>query len=260
VEATAASAPAVLGRVSVPRPLLRLRSDEHLVAQFRAGDEEAFRVIHDRYRARLTTYARRMLSGSETDAEDVLQDVFLRAYRALRADERPLSLRAWLYRVAHNRCIDTIRRPTPDAADVFDASRTATHDPCTEMEQREDLRQLVTDLHHLPDQQRSALLMRELDGMSYHELADALGTTVSAVKSLLVRARVGLVEAAVARDADCEAIRHDLADAHERGVRASGRACRHTRECSACSEYRVKLVGSCRGTAALVPVDGSPSA
>ena len=109
MEASAAPAPAGLGRVSVRGPLLRLRSDEQLLAQFRAGNEDAFAVIHDRYRVRLGTYARQMLSGSEADAEDVLQDVFLRAYRALRADERPVSLRAWLYRVAHNRCIDQIR-------------------------------------------------------------------------------------------------------------------------------------------------------
>src|SRR5881227_3157467 len=85
---------------------LRLRSDEQLVGLFRSGNEDAFRVIHDRYRSRLYAYARQMLSGSGPDAEDVLQDVFLRAYRSLRLDERPVSLRAWLYRVAHNRCVD----------------------------------------------------------------------------------------------------------------------------------------------------------
>ena len=251
MEASAAPAPAGLGRVSVKGSLLRLRSDDQLLAQFRAGNEDAFAVIHDRYRVRLGAYARRMLSGSEADAEDVLQDVFLRAYRALRADERPVSLRAWLYRVAHNRCIDQIRRPTADAADVLDASRTPGHDPCAVTEQRERLRRLVADLRRLPDQQRSALVMREIDGMSYQELAGALDTTVPAIKSLLVRARVGLVEAAVSRDADCELIRRDLADAHERGVRASGRACRHTRDCGACAGYRRGLVATDRGLQAL---------
>src|SRR6058998_296500 len=111
MEASALRAPAAIARPLATAPLLRLRSDEQLVALFRSGDEEAFRAIHDRYRQRLLAYARQMLAGSRADAEDALQDVFVRAYRALRADGRPVSLRAWLYRVAHNRCIDELRRP-----------------------------------------------------------------------------------------------------------------------------------------------------
>ena len=108
MEASAIQAPAGLARhrVSIGLPLLRLRSDEQLVALFRAGSDEAFRAIHDRYRQRLFAYARQMLPGPRQDAEDVLQDVFVRAYSGLRASDRELALRAWLYRVAHNRCID----------------------------------------------------------------------------------------------------------------------------------------------------------
>src|SRR5690242_328177 len=110
-------------------PLLRLRSDEQLVKLFRQGNEDAFRAIHDRYRARLFAYTRQMLHGSRQDAEDALQDVFVRAYAALRANDREVSLRAWLYRVAHNRCIDELRRPAPAQADVFDLARTPLRDP-----------------------------------------------------------------------------------------------------------------------------------
>ena len=141
----------------------------------------------------------------------MLQDVFVRAYGALRADDRAINLRAWLYRVAHNRCIDHLRRPVPPAADIFEMSRKPLHDPIEEAQRREDLAQLVADVGRLPEQQRSALLMREIDGMSYADLAGALDVTVPAVKSLLVRARIGLVEAAEARDADCAEIRVDLA-------------------------------------------------
>ncbi|MEO6495858.1 MAG: sigma-70 family RNA polymerase sigma factor, partial [Solirubrobacteraceae bacterium] len=168
MEASALSAPAGLSRDAAPlahaSPWLRLRSDEQLVGLFRSDSEDAFRVIHDRYRQRLFAFSRQMLGGSGSDAEDVMQDVFLRAYRALRADERPVSLRSWLYRVAHNRCIDTLRRPTPEASDVFEMSRPPAHDPCDAAERREDLRRLVADVRRLPDQQRSALLMREMDG------------------------------------------------------------------------------------------------
>ena len=242
MEAASVHAPAGLHRVSVP--LLRLRSDDQLLALFRKGDEDAFQVIHERYRQRLFAYARQMLGGSRSDAEDAMQDVFLRAYGALRANDRPVTLRAWLYRVAHNRCIDQLRRPLPAAVDLFDITRgPSLHDPLEEVERREDLRRLVADVRRLPEQQRSALLMREMEGLSYKELSEALVVTIPAVKSLLVRARIGLVEAIEARDAACSDIRLDIAGAVDRGVRASGRARRHMRECGSCREYRTALRG-----------------
>ncbi len=253
------AAPAGLTRLSLG-PLLRLRSDEQLVALFRAGNDEAFNVIHDRFQQRLFAYVRQMLGGSRQDAEDVLQDVFVRAYGSLRADDRPLNVRAWLYRVAHNRCIDQLRRPTPPASEIFEMSRKPLHDPIEEAQRREDLRRLVEDVSRLPEQQRSALLMREIDGMSYADLAAALDTSVPAVKSLLVRARVSLAEAVEARDMDCAVIRVDLAEAYDRGVKASGRARRHLRECEGCTEYRTALRGVQRSFAALSPLGLGPLA
>jgi RNA polymerase sigma factor (sigma-70 family) len=261
VEASALHAPAGLGRLPLTSPLLRLRSDEQLLALFRAGSEDAFGVIHDRYRQRLFAYVRQMLCvGPRQDAEDVLQDVFVRAYGALRADDRPVHVRAWLYRVAHNRCIDHLRRPTPPAADVLEVSRKPLHDPIEEAQRREDLAQLVQDVGRLPDQQRSALLMREIDGMSYAHLATTLDVTVPAVKSLLVRARMGLVEAAEAREADCTDIRRDLTESYDRGVKASARARRHMRSCEACREFRTGLRGIRRSFAALNPLGAGPLA
>lgn len=237
-------------------PLLRLRSDEQLVRLFRAGNEDAFRVIHDRYRTRLFAYARQMLAGSRQDAEDALQDVFVRAYGALRANDREVSLRAWLYRVAHNRCIDELRRPAPPPPETFELIRPPANDPITATEQRESLRRLVADVGRLPEQQRSALLMREISGMSYDDLAVALDVTVPAIKSLLVRARIGLVQASEARDTACVQIREALADSHERGVRASGLARRHLQDCDGCRAYRGELRATHERLAALVPAFG----
>jgi RNA polymerase sigma factor (sigma-70 family) len=256
VEASALSHPVGLSRVSLAGPLLRLRTDDQLVALFRAGHDEAFGIIHDRYRQRLFAYARQMLSGSRSDAEDVLQDVFLRAYNALRADRRPVALRAWLYRVAHNRCIDQIRRPAPAPEDIYELNRGVPSDPMAEAERRDDLRRLIADVRALPDQQRSALLMREMEGLSYNDLAEALGVTVPAVKSLLVRARVGLVEAIEARDTACVEIRTDLATAFDRGVRASGRSRKHLRECGGCRDYRTALRGVEKQLNGLAPASG----
>ena len=114
---------------------------------FRSGNDEAFRVLHDRYRQRLFAYVRQMLSaGSRQDAEDVLQDVFVRAYGSLRNDNRDMNVRAWLYRVAHNRCIDHLRRPVPPPAEIFEVSRKPLHDPVEEAQRRDDLRRLVLDV------------------------------------------------------------------------------------------------------------------
>ncbi len=233
-----------------------MRSDEQLVSLFRDGHEEAFRVIHDRYTQRLFAYTRQMLPGSRQDAEDALQDVFVRAYAGLRASDQELSLRAWLYRVAHNRCVDELRRPPPPAPEVLGMLRAPVHDPTIEAEQRESLRRLIEDVRRLPEQQRSALLMRELGGMPYADVAAALGVSIPAVKSLLVRARIGLAQALEARDTACDEIREELIVAHDRGVRASGRARRHMHDCAGCREFRTQIRGVSRQFAALVPTLG----
>jgi RNA polymerase sigma factor (sigma-70 family) len=256
VEASALRAPAGFGRISVSARFLRVRSDEQLLALFRGGSEEAFGVIHERYRQRLFAYARQMLGGSRQDAEDVMQDVFLRAYSALRADARPVALRAWLYRVAHNRCIDQLRRGGPTPVEIVEDNSPDLRDPLAEAEQREELRRLLEDVRRLPVHQRSALVMRELDGLSYSELAAALGVSVAAVKSLLVRARVGLAEAVEARDSACSEIRSELALALDNGSRASTRARRHMRDCDGCRAYRGELRAVRRRFAALVPAVG----
>ncbi len=244
---------------SWPRPApaparLRLCSDDVLVERFRGGRDEAFRVIHDRYRARLGAYVRQMLAArASEDVEDVLQDVFERAARMLRASTAPVGLRPWLYSVAHNRCIDELRRRPPAPPDVWAATRPAAGDTTAVAERRADVERLFGDLRMLPELQRSALLMRELQGLSHAELADALGATVPAVKSLLVRARVGLVDAEEARGVPCATIRDDLAATHDRCVKTSARAARHLRECTACRAYRAELRRTSRRVAALLP-------
>ena len=223
---------------------------------FRAGNDDAFRVIHDRYRQRLFAYTRQMLPGSRQDAEDALQDVFVRAYSGLRANGRDVALRAWLYRVAHNRCIDELRRPPIPIPELIELVKAPIHDPIAQAEQRESLRRLIADVRRLPEQQRSALLMRELSGMSYSELAVALGISVPAVKSLLVRARVGLAQAAEARETACTTIQDELVAAHDRRVRPNATARRHMSDCAACREFRSDMRGVSRQIAGLVPAIG----
>jgi RNA polymerase sigma factor (sigma-70 family) len=227
------------------------------VSLFRGGNDDAFRVIHDRYRQRLHAYSRQMLSGSVADAEDVVQEIFVRAYGGLRSNDRELALRAWLYRIAHNRCVDEVRRPRAIATEAIEElTATSAPDPMTRIEQRDALRRLIADVRRLPDQQRSALLMRELGGMPYADVAQALAVSVPAVKSLLVRARVGLAQAGEARDTSCTRIREDLMVSHDRGVRTSGLARRHMRDCPDCRRFRSEVRGVSRQFAALLPALG----
>ncbi len=240
--------------MSRPRALLRAHRDERLVSQLRGGNERAFEALFDRYRPRLLAFCRGMLHSSE-DAEDVLQEVFAAAHSAILADDRKLDVRPWLYRIARNRCLNHMRRPQPEAQEGLDehphSSGATTEDRA---EGREDLRLLVRNIRELPEAQRSALLLRELEALSYREIAATLETSVPAVKSLLVRARVSLAEASQANDLSCSQVRFELAAAAEGIGKTSGAVRHHVRRCSDCRDYRTHLRSTTRGLAALAPI------
>jgi RNA polymerase sigma factor (sigma-70 family) len=166
--------------------------DAELVAAFRAGSEAAFTEIHGRYRELLTTFARRMLRGTGLDAEDVVQDALIRAHVALRATDRPMALRAWLYMITRNRALDGLRARRQCCPLEERDPAGAPCDPVEAAMQRDELRRIVDELARLPERQRLALVQRELCGTSHADLADQLGTTVSATKSLIIRARTQL--------------------------------------------------------------------
>lgn len=174
-------------------------TDEQLITFIRRGRQGAFDILATRYQARLLRFCRQILRSRE-DAEDALQDVLTSAFNAIVADDRDIQVRAWLYRIARNRCINQLRRATPVAAGSMD-DRHAERTLIEEVAGRQRLRQLVSDVQTLPDTQRIALLLREVDGFSYQQIALAMGKTVPAVKSLLVRARSNLLNSATARDA-----------------------------------------------------------
>ena len=235
-------------------PLLRLQSDEKLVALIRRGNHGAFEALVDRYNSRLLAFCRHMLSSTE-DAEDVLQEVFTAAFNAICADERPINARPWLYRIARNRCLNHLRRPQhagQDSMDVFERDGGAT--TADTVHTREEFRQIVADVQELPETQRTALLLREIDALSYEQIAEAMDTTVPSVKSLLVRARVSLAEAAEARLLTCEEVRLELGQVAEGITRTSPPVRRHVRTCERCKVFKRELRNTGRALAAVYPI------
>jgi RNA polymerase sigma factor (sigma-70 family) len=237
-----------------PTPLLRLQGDERLVALTRRGNQAAYEALVARYQARLLAFCRHMLSSRE-DAEDVLQEVFAAAFNAMLADERPINVRPWLYRIARNRCLNHLRKQTAIGVDSMDI-HLADHGTTTadRVDDREDFRQLVADVQTLAETQRTALLLREIDALSYEQIAEAMETTVPSVKSLLVRARVALAEAAEARRLTCDEVRSDLGEWAEGLSRVSAPVRRHVRTCTRCSAFKKQLKQTNKALAAVFPV------
>src|SRR3954467_14697449 len=237
-----------------PTPLLRLQSDERLVAMTRRGNQAAFEALVARYQARLLAFCRHML-GSREDAEDVLQEVFAASFNAMVADDRPINVRPWLYRIARNRSLNHLRKHTAigvDSMDVHLAENGVT--TADKVHKREEFRQLMGDVQELAETQRTALLLREIDALSYDQIAEAMETTVPSVKSLLVRARVSLAEASEARKLTCEEVRLELGEVAEGLTRTSAPVRRHLRTCERCATFRKQLRATNKALAAIFPV------
>ena len=190
-----------------------------LITRARAGDGEAFRELTEPYRRELQVHCYRML-GSLQDAEDVLQDTLLAAWQGLGGFEERSSIRTWLYRIATNRCLNSLRsarrrpakewdipqveppeptelgevvwlEPYPDA--LLEGAIKAPLGPEARYQQTEAISlAFVTALQLLPARQRAVLILREVLGYRANEVADMLDTTIESVNSALKRARATL--------------------------------------------------------------------
>ena len=237
-----------------PSPLLRLQSDERLIVLVRRGNNAAFETLVARYQTRLLAFCRHML-GSREDAEDVLQEVFAASFNAIVADDRPIHVRPWLYRIARNRSLNHLRRVQPIGVDSMDIHMSeAGLTTADKVHRREDFRLLVADVQDLPETQKTALLLREIDALSYEQIAEAMETTIPSVKSLLVRARVSLAECAEARTLTCEQVREELGEVAEGLCRSTAPVRRHVRGCDRCQGFKAQLRSTNKALAAVFPV------
>ena len=177
------------------RPVLSTQSDERLVDLVRAGSDPAFEAIVERYRRALMRYVSRLLPAER--AEDVVQQSFVKAYEAMHRDAAELNLRPWLYRIAHNSALNALRDRALGHAEL-DERIDGVERPDQAFERAAGLRELVVAVQALPERQRDAILLRELEGRSYEEIGTALGVTDGAVRQLLNRARNSLRATAAA--------------------------------------------------------------
>jgi RNA polymerase sigma factor (sigma-70 family) len=217
VNARDASETAAESRCDASTPARSIQSDDQLVTLVRRGQQGAFDALAARYQSRLLSFCLQMLKSKE-DAEDALQDVFAAAYNAILADEREIQVRPWLYRIARNRCLNQLRRTATVGVDTMDDHTAENGLTLVEkVVSRQEFRELVSDVQALPDTQRTALLLREIDGFTYAHIAVAMDTTVPGVKSLLVRARSRLLDSAAVRDETLRAGRRERTLTRTRG-------------------------------------------
>ncbi len=247
-------APTPRARLASPRRLLRLPSDAALAERYAEGDEGAFAVLFERHRASVLAVCIGVLSAPH-DAEDAAQESFAALAVALRTSP-PRDLRAWLVRVARNAAIDVARRRKlrvcidSEAAEV---AGPAVDDVAASQSVKHELESVLAGIRELPESQRTVLLMRELAGHSYVEIAALLDLDEDAVRGLIARARIGLRQHREAAELPCAAARAEIVSEPD-GRRHSKTVRRHVRGCAACRSYRRALRDDAKALKGLVPV------
>ena len=237
------------------KPLLALVSDERLAEEIRRGNEAAFEVLYERHGAAVLSLCRHIL-GCPEEAEEALQHAFAAVWSYLqRGRPVPHRLQPWLFAVARNRCLSLLRARQPDPLELHEA-------PCTvgladQVERRADLRELLSNLGELPEQQRTALLLSELGGLSHADIAAVLGRKEASVKALVFCARSTLIDWREARETPCEQFREQLSVLRGGALRRKTLR-RHLQGCPGCRAFRYEVRRQ-RGMIALIlPV--APSA
>jgi RNA polymerase sigma factor (sigma-70 family) len=233
-----------------PHRTLARATDERLAAEVRNGNEAAFEIVYRRYRRELLAMCRHML-GSASDAEDAVQQALASAWAHLRRERSaaPECLKPWLFKVARNHCLTMLRTSRIkaielDASDAMNSQRAASTQ--AEAERRAELRAVLNDMADLPIEQRHALVLSELHGLSHAEIAAVLGRREEHIKTLVFRARLTLADWRDGRETSCADIRELLS-------RPGGGAMRR-RDLG----RHLELCGSCRAFGELVRATRKP--
>jgi RNA polymerase sigma-70 factor (ECF subfamily) len=174
-----------------------------IIEKVRSGDTDAFEALVSENQKKVYNLALKM-TGNENDALDISQEAFIKAYTGLRNFRGESRFSVWLYRLTYNLSIDFIRKNQrnqvssltyiDDSGDYADYEiPDISYEPESEIEKRELREAISKGIAELPDKHREILVMREITGMSYEDIAVTLGLSEGTVKSRLSRARQGLV-------------------------------------------------------------------
>jgi RNA polymerase sigma factor (sigma-70 family) len=193
-----------------------------------------FALLYERHHKALYRYCRSIVRHEE-DAQDALQSTMTRAYAALQEKPHDFDLRPWLFRIAHNESVSILRRRRP--TQELDAELAALGGVDERAEAQETLRIFQQDLADLPPRQRSALVLRELNGLRPAEIAELLETTPGAIKQSLLEARRALARCHEGRETPCFDVQRALMDGDGRVLRGRGLRA-HLRSCTACRRFR----------------------
>ena len=188
---------------AIARPAQRRTTPSALVARATAGDADAVAQLLESQRRRIVGLAR-FFTRNSADAEDLAQDILIRLMQGLPALDRPETFDVWVYRTSRNRCIDYFRRrrleaPFPSAVDEWldPLWVSAPRRPDESLDARESREQLRRALETLPLAWRRAVVLRDLEELSYEEVADRLALPLGTIKSQINRGRARLAKALV---------------------------------------------------------------
>lgn len=239
---------------TTPARALDVLSDERLARLAARGDQRASNALFARHQPGLTRYCRTILRNG-ADAEDATQNALVAAHRALEAGTVPMRVKPWLYRIAHNEAISLARLRRP-AEELDEARLPPVADAAEAGEIRRRLGQLMSDLRALTDRQREALVLRELCGLDYAEIAQTLGTSEGAAQQTVFEARSALQQFGEGRALDCEHVQRAMSDCD--GMRLRTRRVRaHVRGCPRCREFETALRARRRDLGMLFPPTGA---
>ena len=207
--------------------------------EMRRGSTAAFDAFYRRYSARTLALCRSIL-GSHDDAEEATQTAFASVWAALQQPDRrpPDALRPWLFTIARHRCLSVLRSRPPAAMELEDA--TWSESVLELVARRASVEALMSDLGDLPADQRAALVLSELEGLSHAEIAVLLGRPTTGVKSLVFEARKTLGDWREARETPCADVRAKLAILSGGSLRRRSLR-RHLEACPSCRDFREQM-------------------
>jgi RNA polymerase sigma factor (sigma-70 family) len=225
--------------------------DQRLARRATRGDRRAFEAIFRHHHQGLYRFCMAIVADPQ-DAQEALQNTMVKVLRSLPGERRRIELKPWLFRIARNEAVETLRRRR-DTVELTPERAGSSQEIAETAADRERLRRLLADLGELPERQRDALLMRELAGLGFEEIAAALGTSAATARQAVYEARLNLHRMEEGRAMRCDAAMLALSEDDGRVMRRRELQA-HLRDCASCRAFRGEIEERRTELAALAPL------